>query len=612
MPTITQIIEPEWTDDLTGLGGLDFYPAMNLNQDEITQVKINLRTLSFLNMNNFTLKVDGSNGSIYQSSGLSEAGIAVGDTFRLVMTGNTNEDNRGIVTSISDNWLLFDTVVWNRANGTYSQESTDVLYITTPIEDIQVSYGLYQDTEQFTSYLDGQTQTYKFSGLDHGTNNVVSGEPIGKNWNTGNITAQFIQTAGSPLPSSGSWTDIAQDFQFIHTFRGQTYNESLRQEILDNNTPFEYKGELTYNYALDFQLFTTFDNPNSLKQKSYSSLGNFGWYGEVFNGGITDREIQNISFVRDSTGETVDGIITNEQTNFSFEITNSAGNIIVLRHKKLAFADDYEVNDTYNNIFFTSDIRVIDNSGVSDGFFTNVSIADNGSNLVVTGSINPNSNDLREESYLFSVSVQSDKNDRCNLPISFGEYVSGFDVEGLIINQDLQLYLRDCTDFTVQGASNYSSVGRGELFNTKFNFEVFDGLIDSIDIQCIARDNTGIYPIYTIPIDISGIQIIDGVQRVNEDLANGGYFRDVGTKQYEIVHPFRIALDPFVRAESLPDSVYDPSQPLDGFGRDIVRLFNLGFDIHIAYKVGMLFDGFVTFYRFRTTELIIKDFEEIL
>lgn len=617
MPVINQaiVINKSITDDLTGLGGLDVYSSINANPDDIIQLDLTVRFLSYIEMQNWTVKL-GLQNSIHSINAF-ESGINIGDSFRVIYRSQQNLDLRGVVTGIDPDTIYFDEVVpWTNSinNKTFPE---DYLYITTQLNDVEYSYGLFQDTEQFNSYLDGAEQKYRFVGLD-GTPTIINGEPLGNNWNSGTATAQFVGTGQSPLPESGSFSDLAQDFKIVHTFSYQTYNDDQRDDITDNQIPFVYKGK-AFDYAYKLTCYKDINEPDTSKTQEGSLLVNGGWYNTVFNA-PTNKQISGLEIRRDN-GDLVQGLIPTENNNVQFIVSNcDANTIIVLRHKKLAQSDDYETDNNYNDIFYTSTVRVIDNSGVSSGFFSNAVITLIGTDLDVRFGIDFQDPTLNTEEYLLSVSVQENKFNRTTLIVDQQEYFNDFDREGLLINSYPRLFQRDCTDFTPLGASDFNNIIKAEVFYVKQDILVVDGLIDSIEVQTLGQKNTEFQVFGSRNIDLTNLVIVDGEQRIDDVVLNqgnnsilNGYIRYISTGVYQMVVPYRLEFDKNTKSSTLSDpapaDIYDPNEPFAGSNEDIIRLQSLGYDITIAVRIGMLYEGVVTYYRFRTPNMPVLDFE---
>jgi hypothetical protein len=62
----------------------------------------------------------------------------------------------------------------------------------------------------------------------------------------------------------------------------------------------------------------------------------------------------------------------------------------------------------------------------------------------------------------------------------------------------------------------------------------------------------------------------------------------------------------------LPDFVYDPSKPLQGFGQDLLHLQSRGLTIHLAYRINILKDNIITTYQIFSPVLEVSDFETFI
>ena len=306
--------------------------------------------------------------------------------------------------------------------------------------------------------------------------------------------------------------------------------------------------------------------------------------------------------------------ITSTENSF---ITNP---VIVVNH--FAMVTDYEFKDVpFEELFLNETVRI---DGVSSQLGTvlvqseMVSTTNNTMDVKLT--INPNRPDLEGLNYKISVlvgdsTIPSNSTDKVQLSIDSGAYSDAFDIEGLIGNAEIDLYLKDCDDLSIDGSSSFPMI-KGELINTKFILPVIDGTIDTITLDTIAIDSGVIYQVDTINIDTSGFKIIDGVQRIDEVLPSpynssiNGSIKWVSGTTYEIIMPYIMPYDEQVPVEGLPDILFDNTLPNDGQNQDVYYMQTKGLNIHISYTVGMIKDGRTTYYRFRTPVIQIKDFEQ--
>lgn len=567
-------------------------------------------------------------------------GFSVGDICRIVFSGALNDEFVFEVTAINDNIILYNVISQNLSFSLPASFSggTDLLVVETDLTYLKYSWGLTpsDSTATFESALDGQTLSYicrdiglRPDPLNPRSTSLVSGIKTAINSNAGNLTVRYVGQADIPNEFSGAFQS-AQVFEIEHEFIVQNFSENQIENIINNTFPDEYRGANTLNYDSQFEFRTIERSPETAKIETYNSEGEIGFLNENYNDSPSIYRIENVEITRSSTGQVLENISSAEKCQVTFRIITDeivffqdfTTPVIVLNHLTMR-SDFQDVKVDFEELFNFQDLRISEfRTEFSSNIITNAIMVDGAAN-VIDMSFDININDPLLEGLPYFLSVQvgdirltNIESDRVNQLIIAGVYQGGLPVLNLIGDPIHDLFRRDCLDFSVQGATSFPVV-KSQLLMAKIIIPVLDGEIASIDLQTVVVGGDEVSGVDSERIDLNGFSTINDIQEINEVLPNpylspisNGSIRHLGNKVYELIYPFRMPYDETRRVEGLPDSVFNTNVANNGFNEDTFYLQSTGLNVHIAWRIGMLAEGRITFYRYRTPVIQINDFEQ--
>ena len=209
------------------------------------------------------------------------------------------------------------------------------------------------------------------------------------------------------------------------------------------------------------------------------------------------------------------------------------------------------------------------------------------------------------------------QSDRVTLLIRTGDYFNDFDIDGLLSNRSLKLYSRNC-DVLLDSGDDKMKVIKSDLINTKSSFTLNDGTITAIKQVSITVDSGDLNYLWSsdqVVFDLSDIEVINGVQRINKNSGNL-YPDSIDTiissdelGNWEIISPYVVPFSELQNEDNLPEIVYNESQPNNGFNQDVIQQQLIGLNIHMGYLVTVNKDNRDTDYLIRSNVLEILDYE---
>ena len=638
MNTVAQIVDVKWFTQLKNGDNFDLITSdfsQNIIGSIFENVKLEatVRTFTTIPIN----KMYVTSTSLYTEGASFTKDISIGDTVRIYFNGEPTENFVVKITSVSDEIIYFNTITPPSIITLPGNFDTgDFLVLESDLTYLRYDHGLSGSTSgdvEYSSKLDGETTSFFCEGIglrstptSPRSTAVVNGVKSAINSNAGSFKVNFVGAAKIPTGVSPN-TNSAQDFKIEHIFKIQDYSENDIQNYIDRIKPEVYVGESTLNYNSRFEFRTVETDPSSSKIGQYISKGNIGFFGENINGRPNKYSISNLSITRALNGDVLDDIASGEASKVTFTINGEGApfNIqpkIVLQH--FAMLTDYQFKDVNFNSLFKNDTLRLDgvSTGVSSVITEGKILSYTNNTINVEMTVNPNDSDLDGEEYFLSVLVgdaskPNNNPDKVQQIIKTGTYASNFDIEGLIGSASIKLFQRDCDPYTELGNSSMSLIS-GELIYTKLSLPVLGGEIDSIEIQTLDFDGTNFQVVDSEEVDTSSFKVINGEQEINQVLLTpyssglDGIVRKVSTGNYEVIYPYRLPFDKLIPVEGLSDSLFDSNEPNDGFNESTFYQQSKGMKIHIAYKIGMRSQGYVTYYRYKTPILNILNFETTL
>lgn len=633
MPTITQIIDSKWFYKLKNGEGFiqetgDF--TQNISGNIFEQVKL-VATVRTFTLIETPADLYVTSGSMHWVGGNFDESLNIGDI--CVFASSSSSDNVTFeVTSVSPEIIYFTIITNNGFSFPFTTGDPDQIYVINPLTHLRYNWGLRGSNSSdnfYRSYLDDETLSYVVDGIGLGAvrnTNFVVGDKLAINSNPGEFRARFVDNSISPINQFQN-LEIAQDFEIEHTFRIQDYSESDIINYVNLTKPDNYRGENTLEYNSRFEFRTVETNPETSKVGTYISSGNIGFFNENFNGRPNNYSISNLTITRVSNDSEIDDIASSEASKVTFTIESTENTFIsepsiVLNH--FSMITDYEDKDIHFDDLFNHDqVRIQGVSTENSSIITEGKILGYSNNTMdVEFTINPNDSNLDEEQYFLSVLVgdssrDSVNSDKVQLMIKNGVYLSGFDVEGLLGNVSIELFQKDCDPYSNSGNSTIPIIS-GQLIYTKLLIPVLGGTISSVELQTLSIINDEIDVVDTIGIDTSDFIVISGEQEINSELPTpyslglNGFIRKVSSGLYEIIFPYRLPFEKENAVSGLDDVFFDQNEPNQGKNESVYYQTTKGATIRIAYRIGMFAENRVTYYRYRTKPLIIKDFEQTL
>lgn len=611
----------------------DFTVNMISNAFERLKYVATLRTWTRFDLRDYYI----TDQSITISSG-DFPSVSVGDRCIIFFSGTPFGLYSFTIESVKDNIIYYKDLV-NTAPiplpSTFA--GVDTLIVVTDLTYLNYKWGLTptNNTPTYQSYLDGQTLSYKATNIGERATpssprdtSFVNGAKSAVNSNAGSFRVRYVGQADIPYDNVGTFQS-AQDYEIEHEFVVQNFSENQIENIINSTLPDEYLGEVTLDYDTEFEFRTIETAPETSKISTDSIKGDLGFFGENFNDRPDIFSISDVEIRRVATNELLDNLASNEECQVSFTINSDENSFninptVIINHFTMR-TDFVNVKEDFETFFNFEDVRIQGISNSEDGLKISNALINTASSNSLFISFNINISDISLEGvgYFLSVNVgdftlDSTISNRSNKIVKTGRYQDNFDVLGLIGQPTHDLYLRDCTDFSIEGATSFPVI-KAELLMTKIVIPILDGVINSIDLQTLAIEEGDIYVVDSTPIDISGFSTVNGVQEINEILTNpylstisDGSFIHLGNKEYELIYPFRMPYDEDRAISVLPDSVFNSTLPNNGKNEDVFYLQSRGLEIHIAWRIGIFAEGRTTFYRYRTPPLTINNFEQTL
>ena len=637
--TLTQVIDAKWFTQLKN--GDDFLAApadfsRNLVANIFENVKLvaTIKTFTIVPIENFYITSD----SLTQGSSAFTNDISVGDICRVVFNSDDSLIYRMEITAVSDT-IIYYNVLEDTTGNVYPKSFITLSHIIveSDLTFLRYNHGLRSSLipdEFYRSYLDERTLSYVCkdvgartpTDLDPRGTGFVQGLKVAINGHSGSFQSRYIQNSQIPIDNVGSFNS-AQEYEIEHIFTVQDYSEEDIQNYIDDTNPDNYLGEATLDYNSQFEFRVSETNPSTAKIDNYVSTGSVGFFGELLNGGPSIYLISNLTLTRVSTGASITGLASSEDTKITLTI-NALDNVflsppvIVINH--FAMVTDYDqVNVEFDELFKNEGLRIEGVSTENGTYITEGKILSfTPTEIDIEFTVNPNDIDLEGLDYKLSVLVGNpdDTNEipnKVNVPIQAGVYSDDFDIQGLIGPATIGLYTTDCDPYTDPAFTSMKMIS-GELINTKFQFLVASGTITNIQIQTITSKADLNQVVDTRTIDISGLENINGVQRISEVLPTpynrgiDGSIDWLSGNIYRVVFPYRLPFDKLISVSGLADDLFDPTEPNNGQNESVYYQQTLGYTVHIAYLVTMLKDGKSTDYLFKTPTINVSDFETTL
>jgi len=552
--------------------------------------------------------------------------LSVGDEIKVVWQAG-NELN-GTITSV-DKDLIFCTNVsgsplidadQNLNNG-LTHGGVDYLVVTNTINYLKYKWGFSdQSGEKNTaSRLDGRTNSFELPNIGAAFQDATKALK-----NANDDTLRIRRLSNAPIPENKYLNTklLAQRFEIEHIFTVDDYSEDDISAIENGIIPDRYLGDITENYfaALEFRVIES--APETAKLFEYQDDSDIGYFSEKFNEGKNDFTVSDVVITRLSNGDPMEEISSTEPSKVSLRVSSDidvfGGSINYnVVHKTLLTADNYEFKDeNYVDLFDFDSVYTFDTVLANGVVLKNVQASGiSPVEAVIEFEVHVGKN-YDDTKYLTALIISDPRElnvsrKTVTIPIKTGIYQNDFDIEGLLDNVSIELFQRNCDPYTESGFSSFPVI-QGDFIYTRLEFEVLGGLIESIELQTI---NSDLDEVETLTIDVSEIVEISGEQEINTVLPTpyshglDGIVRKVSSGVYEVIHAYRVPFEKLNGVSGLSDVLFDQTEPNQGFNESVFYQQSKGLGVHVAFKIGMFAENRLTYYRYRTPNLTVIDFE---
>jgi hypothetical protein len=367
--------------------------------------------------------------------------------------------------------------------------ANDVHWISNISEITQLDYKvnlIENDSETtFISEITDEEYIIRFVGLNNAVvNNTTFGTVISKNKagvlisNTA-VTTKGYTTNTNILNPQATWNKFELSFTM---YLGPVYlNNETGLTTLDN--PKRLSGTKSYRVIHEFNTLRN-SNPNTKKTFVHdATLGNVGYFGEMYNGGLNIFKILNLAY-SDVNDFGKNKITAGEVTKVYFEIERSTGTFNASQKWNFGIMS---ILDNYSNSYFDygQNHNLITSSGVANptyesiiGDITNFKVVESGDKLIVSFVINPNfinqTTPINQgDRYLiYFGTIDNDNNNDVNLVVDFNTYDVNRDVNLITTTTFANIpHPHDYTDYTNKICAGTFGVEEGVLSYVNFRFD---------------------------------------------------------------------------------------------------------------------------------------------
>jgi len=250
-------------------------------------------------------------GVIYADDPLAFAEFQVGDLARVIGAPTPGNNVSLIITE-----KIADNIIRLSAGFAVSEVLPTDAYVIlgNKFSGIRYFHNFIGNTDatDFVSKIDGEIQLLE-------TNEADPASPADK---TMIFNGQKGYQYGGAIIRGVSFTDNIQRFEIVHdTVVTPTFLASQLQDLLDLVAPDYYQGGACLKLAFKIECNRSLSNPNPAQFKVVDDvLGNTGWEGESYNGGINRFSIAGLTRKRVSDNEPLPAIQIDAETQFDFTI----------------------------------------------------------------------------------------------------------------------------------------------------------------------------------------------------------------------------------------------------------------------------------------------------
>lgn len=585
---------------------------------EIT-CKAEWKALAGLQGDNEQIEFTASTSKIEWPAGNFESeGFLKGDD--LLISGTTSNNGNYTIDQIDGN-----TIVTVEALTDEVSESV-IIEGVTPITGVNFRYNLIENnvTENYNSLIDGNELKFSVGGVsDASLETPLIQQGVYKSNHLGQVTIE-----------GGGGTN---EFIISHTFFITPF---FTLEELDNFlqgiAPAWLFDDAALRYIYNIELLYNLSDPNRVhKSEPDSLIGNTGWFGENFNGGLPKFEISEVTF--EVAGDPTDyadfpSVTDVEITVLSEDGVFSNGNTkFVLNHFILPELQEQYKNtpsDVTTNFMFDRKLQIVGGGAVNgDNFSTPKQVlADITGTFVSPTEIKINFKiDLSTD---YKARVEALTNKRFLLSVYIQDHTKQTQVSDLVATRlGTQVYSTDLSNpnvGTVSTAFNYfndvdTDMSDAGMFvedtlrgKTIISVDTTNGaLIQDISVIIKAVKTGASFELERKNFSFSSAVIQGGVQQIDIDeergfiLGEDNPFNVISLKRrpdldsgankfYELIYSFKIRWEDFIKLLGVHPDFYDITKKFKGFNNDWNRYFAaLGWTIKYTVNANIEETGFL-------------------
>ncbi len=429
------------------------------------------------------------------------------------------------------------------------------------------------------------------------------------------------------------------EFILVHTFFIDPFYLFTQLTDLQNGIAPEYLFDKnSLRYLFEVEMLYELQDPNKAHITNIQDqlIGNVGWFDENFNQGIPGFSITNITF-KDILGNvltfadyanvtfveidvnSVDGVFISSSTQYII-------NHFILPETEAQYVDTS--TDETTNFMFDRALATIDGAVVDgDNFGTDKQVLQQVSNTILT----PNvvritcQIDLSAD-YKARIAALVDK--RFILSVTIADHTKAtVDSDVVACRSGIQVYDTDLSNPNVGGVSTvfepYPDITVSSAVAGQFGEDTIRGrsiffvdtangaLIEDVQILAFATNGVDTFTLEEKNFSFAGGVISNGVQEFDLEEPRGFVLKDdnpffntslkrrsdldTGTKKfYEIIYPFKIRWEDYVKLANVSGDFYDINEEFNGFNQEWARYFDgIGWTLNYRVTVNIEENTFV-------------------
>ena len=235
---------------------------------------------------------------------------------------DTTTTTKTVLEVVNSQLLLMDSV-YSGAGVAITYPANTVVYVATPLQAIDYSFGLIENDEpvNYVSKEDGNVRRSTATGLSNTTLTNTSMIQQGAKSNQYGT----LQIKGNDIGDGPPTPEVSQAFIITHTFVLSPL--SLFDEVdntIDGVIPEIWKDTNSLKYVFQAEMSRDLTDPNRKKEVVESNkLGNCGYLDQNFNNGDTNYSIENLVYKRVDLTTNIGIEVVTDETTIEFDIVNA-------------------------------------------------------------------------------------------------------------------------------------------------------------------------------------------------------------------------------------------------------------------------------------------------